>query len=64
MPAKREAYQGFLHSAVVELHGLGHDTAARRLFALLHEQFPSPETAAGFESFMSTAGRNRPEAEP
>lgn len=49
----RTAYANFLKHAVLLLDGRGRQKEARAAFELLHLQFPSTETIAGYEPFVS-----------
>jgi hypothetical protein len=51
-------YARFLQQALLMLHRLGRRDEARQLFQRLHEQFPSDQTAAGFEAFIAAHGRH------
>jgi hypothetical protein len=56
----RSAYQSFLGMATGLLFRAGETRQARQLFELLHLNFPSPDTAAGFDSFISALPKMTP----
>lgn len=51
----RDAYPNFLTEAIVLLYTFNRSRDARRLFDVLVKDFPSEETAEGFDSFMYRA---------
>jgi len=53
----RTAYSNFLRDAIFVLRGSGNEQKAREIFVLLRDKFPSADTVADFESFVTTGNQ-------